>query len=119
LTRGFGAGLPADLDGAVRPQDGDGDGAFAYDMGAYEAPTIDRIPPVTTATVGPLPNSAGWNNTNVSVTLNATDNPGGFGVQSISYWLTGAQAGPTVTAGNPALAPIATGRHFGSLLRHG
>jgi len=100
--------LLTDLDGAVRPQDGDGDGVFAYDMGAYEAPTIDRIPPVTTATVSPVPNSAGWNNTNITVSLNGTDNPGGFGVRSISYWLTGAQAGPTVTGDNPALVPIAT-----------
>lgn len=59
----------------------------------------DTIPPTTTATASPGPNAAGWNNTDVTVTLTATDNPGGSGVQAITYTLTGAQAGgSSVTA---------------------
>ena len=53
---------------------------------------VDMIPPVTMATVSPGPNSAGWNNTNVTVTLNSIDNEhGGSGVEQITYVATGAQ----------------------------
>jgi hypothetical protein len=52
----------------------------------------DTIPPVTTATTSPGPNSNGWNNTDVTVTLTSTDNePGGTGVKQIQYGLTSAQ----------------------------
>ena len=71
-------------------------------MGAYEAPLVDRTSSTTVATATPPPNAAGWNMTNVTVTLNATDNPGGSGVQYIRYWLTGAQQTPVVISGNPA-----------------
>src|SRR5207302_584014 len=55
--------------------------------------TADTIPPTTVATATPAANGAGWNNANVTVTLVATDNVGGSGVQSITYVLTGAQTG--------------------------
>jgi 6-phosphogluconolactonase len=61
---------------------------------AAEATTLvvsDTIPPTTVATPVPLPNANGWNNTNVVVTLTATDNPGGSGVKQIQYSLSGAQ----------------------------
>jgi hypothetical protein len=48
-------------------------------------------PPVTTATASPAPNSNGWNNTNVTVTLNSADDSGGSGVKQIQYALSGAQ----------------------------
>ncbi len=64
----------------------------------------DNIAPTTVATRNPLPNAAGWNNTNVTITLNATDNVGGSGVKQIVYSATGAQtiasttvSGSTVT----------------------
>jgi len=47
--------------------------------------TTDIIPPTTLATPFPGPNSNGWNNTSVSVSLTATDNPGGSGVKEIHY----------------------------------
>lgn len=56
---------------------------------------VDRAgttPPLTAASVSPGPNANGWNNTNVTVTLNSTDNePGGSGVKDIIYGATGDQ----------------------------
>lgn len=39
--------------------------------------TIDRTPPVVSGTLNPLPNAQGWNNTNVTVHFEATDNLSG------------------------------------------
>jgi hypothetical protein len=94
-----------DADGLDRPTDGDGDGNAAFDMGAYEAPALpppDHTAPGTTATRNPIANSQGWNNGDVAVTLSATDNPGGSGVQSIRYQLSGAQTAAQVISSNPA-----------------
>jgi hypothetical protein len=53
---------------------------------------LDTTPPVTVASVSPGPNTNGWNNTNVTVALNSTDNePNGTGVKDIIYGATGAQ----------------------------
>src|SRR5262249_55901441 len=95
-----------DAEGVGRPQDGNGDCYAAFDMGAFEAPGVDCIPPVTTATLTPSSNNAGWNKTNVTVSLNAADNPGGSGVQAIRYSLSGAQTSPTVTGPNPSSVTI-------------
>jgi len=62
----------------------------------------DTVPPLTTAQIAPPPNANGWNNSSVTVTLNAQDNPGGI-VKQIQYSLTGAQtSGTQVVAGNTA-----------------
>lgn len=44
---------------------------------------LDNTPPVTTAIATPPANGAGWNNTNVTVSFSAVDNPGGTGVADI------------------------------------
>src|SRR5207253_11188601 len=62
----------------------------------------DTTPPTSSATPSPPPNVNGWNNTSVTVPLAATDNPGGSGVQSITYTLTGAQTGSAEVPGNTA-----------------
>ena len=55
----------------------------------------------------PPPNANGWNNSSVTVTLRATDNPGGI-VKQIEYSLSGAQSGPSQTAqGNTAVIDLA------------
>jgi len=62
---------------------------------------FDTTPPVTAAALSPQSNSAGWNNSDVTVTLNSTDNEvGGSGVKQINYSATGAQsiAGTVVNA---------------------
>src|SRR5439155_1166595 len=66
----------------------------------------DTIPPGTTPTTSPGPNANGWNNTNVTVTLNATDNPGGSGVKQIQFSLSGAQSGGGVVNANTASVVI-------------
>jgi IPT/TIG domain-containing protein len=60
----------------------------------------DTIAPITTASATPAANGAGWNNSNVTVTLTAMDNAGGSGVASITYTLTGAQVGGGSVAGS-------------------
>jgi len=68
----------------------------------------DTQPPITTAQVTPPPNGNGWNNSNVTVTLTAQDNPGGM-VKQIEYSLTGAQtSGPQVVPGSTASISLVT-----------
>lgn len=67
---------------------------LASDVGQKIAALTDTIPPNTVANSSPAPNPAGWNNTNVTVTLTATDNAGGSGVKLISLRATGAQPSP-------------------------
>jgi probable HAF family extracellular repeat protein len=50
----------------------------------------DSTAPNTTATILPEPNAAGWNNKDVTVTLDATDE-GGSNVEGITYSVSGAQ----------------------------
>jgi len=52
--------------------------------------SIDNVPPTTTATPSILPNQAGWNNSNVTINLTATDNEGGSGVAKTEYSFDGA-----------------------------
>jgi len=63
-------------------------------------------PPVTTATLSPAPNAAGWNHSDVTVTFAASPASGGL-VQSITYSGSGAQSIPSTTvAGNHASVTI-------------
>jgi pimeloyl-ACP methyl ester carboxylesterase len=72
------------------------------------ASVTDTTPPVTAASIFPSPNGNGWNNTNVTVTFNSTDNePNGSGVKQITIMLSGAQSQSTVVSWNTASATIA------------
>lgn len=69
--------------------------------------TQDTTAPTTTAILSPPANSLGWNNSDVTVTLSATDNSGGSGVASITYSATGAQTiGSTTVEGASATVPV-------------
>jgi hypothetical protein len=59
----------------------------------------DETAPTTTAAGTQAANAAGWNKTDVTVALEATDEAGGSGVRDITYALSGAQiaASQTVT----------------------
>lgn len=62
----------------------------------------DTEAPATTASVAPPANPAGWNNAPLNVTLSATDNAQGSGVESIAYTVanggaSGANTTPSAT----------------------
>jgi hypothetical protein len=72
-------------------------GSGALSVATYPNPSdscggpADTAPPTSSGQLSPLPNANGWNNSNVTVTISATDNTGGSGVQSITYSAMGAQ----------------------------
>ena len=66
----------------------------------------DRIPPTTSTDLVPAANAAGWHRDTVTVRLTAADNPGGSGVQSIDYQLSGAQLGGATIAGSQATIAV-------------
>ncbi len=71
-------------------------------------PDEDTTPPVTQASTIPGPNN-GWNNSDVVVTLNATDpddSAASADVQQISISLSGAQTGSNVVQGNSARVTV-------------
>src|SRR5205814_1450212 len=51
----------------------------------------DNTPPSSGGQLSPAPNAQGWNTSNVTVVITATDNIGGSGIASITYSATGAQ----------------------------
>ncbi|MCZ7640627.1 MAG: hypothetical protein M5U12_33940 [Verrucomicrobia bacterium] len=63
----------------------------------------DVTPPASSAQKSPASTSFGWNNTDVTVSLTATD-PGGSGVKSITYSAVGAQPIASTTVNSAATA---------------
>jgi hypothetical protein len=59
--------------------------------------TADTTPPVTVASASPGPNASGWNNSDVTITLNSGDDIGGTDVKQISYSASGAQTVASTT----------------------
>jgi len=66
----------------------------------------DTIPPTFTFSVAPLANVQGWNNTNVTITVRAADNPGGSGVAFIKDTITNAGAAVPGTTVNGTSATL-------------
>ncbi|MBU4304475.1 MAG: DUF11 domain-containing protein [Candidatus Omnitrophica bacterium] len=69
---------------------------------------VDNIAPVTIIATTPFANSAGWNNTDVSISLSATDNEEGSGVKELHYKLTGATQEEKIILTNTAQTAITT-----------
>ena len=87
---------------AYRVRAYNGTGASAYSNTASATPPSDTTPPTTMATNSPAANSNGWNNTDVTVDLTATDDATESGVKQIGFSLSGAQAGAGLVSGNTA-----------------
>src|SRR5205807_9795842 len=90
----YGSATPAHVSGLTN--------IVAIAGGAFHGlalPRWDSTPPTTTAGLSPSPNAAGWNNSDVTVALSATDDAGGTGVQRLNYYATGAQT--IASAGAP------------------
>jgi Beta-propeller repeat len=88
---------------SLQPNYAGGNDAFVAKING----AVDNLPPTTVATASPGPNINGWNNTNVIVYLNATDNTGGSGVEQIQFSLSGAEnPGLQTVAGNAASVTI-------------
>lgn len=62
----------------------------------------DSTPPTTAALVTSLPNAVGWNNSNVTITLNSADDASGTGVKQIAYSVSGAQTVASTTLAGPS-----------------
>jgi hypothetical protein len=75
---------------------------FAVLANGVTATPVDTTPPTIAATATPAANAAGWNNTNVTVALTATDDTS---VASITYSTGGA---PTTVPGATATVPVTT-----------
>lgn len=59
--------------------------------------SCSQKPPATTALLSPQPNAAGWNNSDVTIQLTATDNSAS-GIKQITYSASGAQTISTTVA---------------------
>jgi hypothetical protein len=75
---------------------------FLLETGPPPPPTDDETAPESDATATPEPTSHGWNNTDVTVSVTASDEPDGSGVKEIEYSLAGSQSGSGVQAGAAA-----------------
>jgi hypothetical protein len=62
----------------------------------------DTVAPATVATSNPPPGGDGTNNTNVTVTLTATDNAGGSGIKQIKFAAIGPQSTFGIVQGGQA-----------------
>ncbi|HEY7042367.1 MAG TPA: hypothetical protein VH419_01735 [Nocardioidaceae bacterium] len=69
--------------------------------------TFDQTAPATTLTSNPAPNAAGWNKTDPTLTLTATD-AGGSGVASITYKI-GSGSAVTVNGASASFPVTTTG----------
>jgi hypothetical protein len=68
---------------------------------------FDTVAPTTGALVAPAPNGAGWNRSDVTVTLTANDDPGGSRVREIERGASGAATAPSgVVAGSSAAVVV-------------
>jgi hypothetical protein len=93
----------------------DGQGVIAHpnvaDLTSEEvlatAQPADAIAPASSVSASPAANPAGWNTTDVTITLSAADESGGSGVREIDYSSTGAQPlAPTKVNGSSAQLTI-------------
>ena len=89
---------PDDQRGVARPQLG------GFDIGAYEYDVpADTTAPTAAPTAAPAANGNGWNNTDVTVSWNWTDEAGGSGIDPAACTTTSTSSGE---AAGIALGPV-------------
>jgi hypothetical protein len=95
VDAGLNAGAPAtDIDGDLRPLDGNGDGVPVVDIGADEVPTGDTTPPAVTCTATPgILRPLNHELRQVSVDLSASDHSGSVAVTLVSVTSSQADSG--------------------------
>ncbi len=81
-------------------------GTRSFAGAAVTAAALDTIPPTTTAVSAPGVGGTGWNTSDVTVDLQAVDNPGGSGVRDVALALSGAQSGAATVVGDHARVVI-------------
>lgn len=64
-------------EGAGQTASGSATDVAGNSKGTSATVNIDETPPVITAAIAPLPNAAGWNNTNITATFSCTDSLSG------------------------------------------
>src|SRR5262249_25995985 len=74
--------------------------AVASSLAVFAA--ADTIAPLTVADLTPAPPATHWNNSTITLTLEATDNPGGA-VRDLHYAFTGAHAEPPAVVNGDVL----------------
>jgi hypothetical protein len=73
---------------------------------AQDTVAPDQTAPTTNATTNPPANVNGWNNTDVTLMLTASDDANGSGVKQISFSASGAQPGSGIVSGATAVLTI-------------
>ncbi|HYJ56595.1 MAG TPA: right-handed parallel beta-helix repeat-containing protein [Mycobacterium sp.] len=84
-----------DIDGDLRPIDGNGDGVATVDLGADEAPAVDTVPPTITCSASPsrLRPSPNHELSAVTVAISASDDSGSVTVTLVSATSSQADSG--------------------------
>jgi hypothetical protein len=84
-------------------------GNVFFDVSNADFTVTDTVKPSISASQSPAPNAAGWNNSDVTVTLTATDDAAGSGVKSITYSATGGQPIPSTTVNGSSTNVVISG----------
>src|SRR5215217_199401 len=87
-----------------------GDNNYAGDdtTGTLTVNSADDVAPTSTHSLSADANGNGWHNSDVTVTLNATDNDGGSGVDEIRYSINGGAASVYDEANKPVISTEGT-----------
>jgi hypothetical protein len=93
--------------GAGNPLGGTGNGNGNFTGQTYTI-NKDTTAPTSTHTLSANANANGWHNSDVTVTLNATDNAGGSGVKEIRYSINGGASAVYDSANKPVISTEGT-----------
>jgi hypothetical protein len=90
-------------------------GNVFFDVSNASFTITDTLKPAITASAAPPANAAGWNNSNVTVTLTATDDANGSGIASITYSATGGQPIASTTVNGSSTNVVISGEGITTL----